>query len=424
MLLLFLNTVAALAQPVQPDTGEAIFSNALAYTVQIKAAIPIPFDGDNKGFGTGSGFVVDRERGWVMTNAHVVSRSPARIEVAFYEGEFGEAKKLYVDPFLDLAILDVGERARAKGIENAPLDCGESPRVGHPVGAFGHPWGLKYTGTRGIISGVTARHEQELLQTDAPINPGNSGGPLISAITSKVVGINTASYRGSQNTNMAVAMKYACRVLQVMREGGDPSPPDLPLIYFKDLDEKKVLRVAKSYLEPGLLSLQPRDIIKEVVDAPGKIDNETQLFDKLRGRLDRVNLIVEREGREIQISGKLKSMPRVTGRSGTFVSGILFGPVQLRDATEINVSKVYVHFVEIGSAGQFSEIQRGDFLEELDEQAVKSHQQLYGLLEKAQQENRTVTLKLRRFEGGRGIFTYLERKLRVAQLEMIEGEVK
>lgn len=403
----------------QSDASESVFKKALAYTVQIKAAVPLPFDGDQKGFGQGSGFVVDRERGWVMTNAHVVSRSPARIEAAFYEGEFQEAKKLYVDPFLDLALIEVGDRAKAKGIENAPLDCKEPPSVGHQVGAFGHPWGLKFTGTRGIVSGITAKQDTEMLQTDAPINPGNSGGPLISLSTGSVVGVNTASFRGSQNTNLAVAMKYACRVLESMQAGKDPSPPDLPLVYFKDLDEKKVLKVAKSYLEPGLVDIRPGDTIKSVVGAPGKIDNETQLLDKLRGRLDDVRLVVERDGKDTEIRGKLNPVRRVTDRTGTFVSGILFGPVGLRDASEIGVSRVAVHYVEPGSAGQFSEIQRNDFLETVDGVAITSHDALHEVLKKAQTENRPVTMRLRRIEGGKGIFTYIERKLRVTRLELI-----
>lgn len=416
---LFLTT--ALPTRAQTDNSEAVFKRALAYTVQIKTAVPLPFESDSKGFGQGSGFVVDRSRGWVLTNAHVVSRSPARLEVAFHKGEFQEAKRIYVDPFLDLAIVDVGERAKVAGVEDALLDCGESPSVGHPVGAFGHPWGLKFTGTRGIVSGVSAKHDQELLQTDAPINPGNSGGPLISFVSGKVVGVNTASFRGSQNTNFAVAMRYACTVLENLRAGRDPSPPELPIVYFKDLDEKNVLRVAKSYLEPGLLDLRTGDVIVRVNGVNGSIDNETQLFDKLRGRLDKVSLTIERDGKPTPLEGKLKPARRVLDRTGTFVSGILFASVGLRDAKEIGVSRIAVHYVEPGSQGQFSEIQRADFLEEVDGKPVTDHEALHDVLKSAQIANRPVTMKLRRIEGGKGIFTYIERKLRVTRLELVNS---
>jgi serine protease Do len=405
----------------QVDNSEAVFKRALAYTVQIKTAVPLPFESDSKGFGQGSGFIVDKKRGWVLTNAHVVSRSPARLEVAFHKGEFQEAKRLYVDPFLDLAIVEVGERAQSAGVDEAALDCGESPSVGHPVGAFGHPWGLKFTGTRGIVSGTSSKHDQELLQTDAPINPGNSGGPLISFVSGKVIGVNTASFRGSQNTNFAVAMRYACTVLDNFRAGRDPSPPDLPIVYFKDLDEKNVLRVAKNYLEPGLLDLRTGDVILRVNAVTGSVDNETQLFDKLRGRLDKVNLTIERDGKPMPLEGRLKPARRVLDRTGTFVSGILFAGVGLRDAKEIGVSRIAVHYVEPGSQGQFSEIQRADFLEEVDGKPVTDHEALHDVLKAAQGGNRPVTMKLRRIEGGKGIFTYIERKLRVTRLELVNS---
>src|SRR6185295_14503805 len=222
---LLLSTLGPLSAPAQ--SNEDAFKTALKYTVQVRATIPVPFDGDRKGSGLGAGFVVDTERGWIMTNAHVVGRSPARIEVAFYGQEFAEATKIYVDPFLDLAIIRVSDRSAMKGIEAPRLECDAIPTVGHPVGAFGHPWRLQFTGTRGIVSGVTAKYRTELLQTDAPINQGNSGGPLISLESGRIVGINTAGIRGAQNTNFAVASKYACRILELLQKDQDPSPPDL-----------------------------------------------------------------------------------------------------------------------------------------------------------------------------------------------------
>src|SRR5687768_4385564 len=265
------------------EVSEDVFKGALRYTVQVKATLPVPFDGDRKGSGLGAGFLVDAGRGWIMTNAHVVGRSPSRVEVAFHGEEFTEASKVYVDPFLDVAIIRVSEKADIRGIVPPQLACDSVPSVGHAVGAFGHPWRLQFTGTRGIISGVTAKYRTELLQTDAPINQGNSGGPLISLQNGRIVGINTASIRGAQNTNFAVASMYACRILELLQKDQDPSPPDLQLVYFKDVDSRKELRVARSYGGEETLKLLPGDIIKQVMGMDGKIENETQLLHALRG---------------------------------------------------------------------------------------------------------------------------------------------
>ena len=195
-------------------------------------------------------------------------------------------------------------KEQRKGLATARLDCGDLPAVGHSVGAFGHPWGLTYTGTRGIISGVTSRIGAEMLQTDAPINGGNSGGPLVSLQTGKIVGVSTASInkKDAQNTNFAVPMKYACKVLDLLQQGKDPSPPILSTTFFEDLDDEGKLIVAETYLENGSLALQPGDVIEKVVGISDEIRNEGQLVHLLRGRLGNVRLSVNRSGTSVTVT--------------------------------------------------------------------------------------------------------------------------
>jgi S1-C subfamily serine protease len=401
------------------DRSESVFKNALNYTVQVRATLPVPFDGDRKGSGLGAGFLVDAGRGWIMTNAHVVGRSPARIEVAFHGQEFAPAEKVYVDPFLDLAIIRVAEGVDTRAIAEPQLDCGPAPSVGHAVGAFGHPWRLPFTGTRGIISGVTARYRTELLQTDAPINQGNSGGPLISLDTGRIVGINTASIRGAQNTNFAVAMRYACRILQLLQQGQDPSPPDLRLVYFRDVDNRKELKVARSYAGDGMLKLLPGDIIRGVANADGAIENETQLLHALRGRLGNSSLKVLRAGQEIMVAGAKKPMERVIETRGVYASGVLFGPVTFRDALEIGARGLMVHHVEPGSMGESREIEKSDLLEAVDGVPVSDVDALYARLNEARGSGRRVVLTFKKLAGGGSLFSYSERTLPVTELRII-----
>src|SRR2546428_683148 len=305
------------------DGSEAIFQSALGYTVQVRTAVAAPFEPDLKGTVRGAGFVVDAERGWVMTNAHVVARSPSRVEVARYGQPFHEARKVYVDPHLDVAIVELAPQARS-GLVAASLECGASPGVGHAVGAFGHPWNLRFTGTRGIVSGVALRATGELLQTDAPINAGNSGGPLISLQSGSIIGINSAQIRGSQNTNFALAMCYACPVLRLLQAGVDPSPPDLGLVYFGDPEDQRTLKVARNYA-PERLALEPGDVIREVVGVAARIENETQLFHALRGRLGGFALRVERRGGLIEVAGYAAAKQPVAALRGLVAGGVLFG---------------------------------------------------------------------------------------------------
>jgi S1-C subfamily serine protease len=401
------------------DTSEGVFKNALNFTVQVRSTLPVPFDGDRKGSGLGAGFLVDASRGWIMTNAHVVGRSPSRVEVAFHGQEFSEARKVYVDPFLDLAIIRVSESIDTKGIEEPRLACDTVPSVGHGVGAFGHPWRLPFTGTRGIISGVTARYRTELLQTDAPINQGNSGGPLISLDSGRIVGINTAGIRGAQNTNFAVAIKYACRILQLLQKGQDPSPPDLKLVYFRDVDNRKELKVARSYADDGTLKLLPGDVIRRVSGMDGAIENETQLLHALRGRLGNSSISVLRAGQEVVVAGAKRPMQRVLETRGVYVSGVLFGPITIRDSLEIGARGLMVHHVEPGSIGESREIEKSDLLEAVDGAPVPDVDTLHARLNEARQNGRRVTLMFKKLAGGSTLFAYSERNLLIADLRII-----
>ncbi len=406
------------------DRGEEIFRKALAYTVQIKSSVSIPFAGDAKGSTLGAGFVIDAQRGWILTNAHVVSRSPSRIEVAFHEQEFHDAEKIWVDPYMDIAVVKASGPPTTAAIEVPPLECAQVPPVGHPVGAFGHPWRLQFTGTRGIISGVTSRYRTELLQTDAPINQGNSGGPLISLDDGRIVGINTAGIRGAQNTNFAVAMKYACRIVELLRAGADPSPPDLGLVFYRDIDNRKQLRVARSYPRPGKLEFRPGDLIEQVAGEAGRIENETQLMHALRGRLEGSRIRVLRDGAAVELNGSKAALPRVLERRGVYASGVLFGPVIIRDAQEINVRGLMVHHVEPGSIGEAQQVARADVLEAVDGTPVADLTALHARLREAAEARRRVEFNFKRLVGGEYAFVYVQRRLFVHDLRLVGEAAK
>lgn len=63
------------------------------------------FDGIAPGCSFGTGFVVDRQRGIVLTNRHVISAGPVRVDVVFSSGEEVEGSVLYVDPLHDFAFV-------------------------------------------------------------------------------------------------------------------------------------------------------------------------------------------------------------------------------------------------------------------------------------------------------------------------------
>jgi len=198
------------------------------------------------GNGLGSGVVIDRDRGYIVTNHHVIRDADViAVRVGRRTEMIGEL--VGSDPKTDLAVV------RVKGSLPMAASWGDSDRLeeGDWVLAIGSPFGLERTVSAGIVS-ATARNNlgaggqdayEDFLQTDVAINPGNSGGPLVD-LRGRVVGINTAvslvspeNGGGNQGIGFAISSALARRVVdQLVKSGkvvrgylgviGQPMTPD------------------------------------------------------------------------------------------------------------------------------------------------------------------------------------------------------
>lgn len=171
----------------------------------------------------GSGFVIDAENGYIITNNHVI-RDAEEVRVTLYNDETIDADVIGTDDKTDLAVLKVDPNDAAL----VAVDFGDSSalRVGDWVVAIGNPFGLGGTVTAGIISArqrdINAGPYDDFLQTDASINRGNSGGPMFD-LNGKVIGINTAIFSptgGSVGIGFAIPSALAQPVIdQIIKYG-------------------------------------------------------------------------------------------------------------------------------------------------------------------------------------------------------------
>ena len=162
----------------------------------------------------GSGVVIHGD-GYIVTNAHVVSRAD-KITIHLADKTKYAAKVLSADSHHDLAVLKV-DPPKGKFLPHLPLGRSDDLMVGETVIAIGNPMGYASTLTTGVISATDrtlkfgGRVEYSgLIQTDAPINPGNSGGPLLN-IRGQFIGINTAIRADAQNIGFAIAIDTVTR---------------------------------------------------------------------------------------------------------------------------------------------------------------------------------------------------------------------
>ena len=174
------------------------------------------------GKGLGSGILID-EAGAIVTNAHVVAGA-AKITVTLHDGTRLPAELIGSDSQTDVALLQV---TLPKG-QHVPAPLGDSDKleIGQKVVAIGHPFGLGYAFSTGIVSGFGKLFEtkqevfqERVIQTTTPFNPGNSGGPLVDS-EDRVVGINSAILLGAQNIGFAIPINTVKSILAELRAHG------------------------------------------------------------------------------------------------------------------------------------------------------------------------------------------------------------
>ncbi|MCY7330425.1 MAG: S1C family serine protease, partial [Saprospiraceae bacterium] len=153
---------------------------------------------------TGTGFYL-RDRNLIVTNHHVVEgHRVVVIEGAMFVKQV--ARVHYADPKYDLAFLE-GPRG-ASELPEVRLGTGSPLREGDPVTVIGHPFGLKFSVSSGIISNAReVMNGVPYLQIDAPLNPGNSGGPVVNR-EGEVVGINTMIIQNSNSIGFSLPVHF------------------------------------------------------------------------------------------------------------------------------------------------------------------------------------------------------------------------
>lgn len=191
----------------------------------------------------GSGVIVDADRGYILTNHHVIKNADI-IYVTLKDKRRLKAKLIGSDPETDIAVLQV-EKDHLTAL---PLGDSDKLEVGDFVVAIGNPFGLGQTVTLGIVSalgrtGLGIEGYENFIQTDASINPGNSGGALVDWY-GNLVGINTAIVGpsgGNVGIGFAIPVNMARQVMdQIVKYGS---------------------------VKRGLLGVQVQDLTPELVKA-------------------------------------------------------------------------------------------------------------------------------------------------------------
>jgi serine protease Do len=365
----------------------------------------------------GSGVIVSAD-GYVLTNHHVIDGAQD-IKVDLNDGRTFSAKLIGSDQPSDLALLKID----TSGLTFMTPGDSDKVRVGDVALAIGNPLGVGQTVTMGIISAKGRSNPQgspgsgsfeDFLQTDAPINHGNSGGALINTI-GELIGINSQIVPGQGGGNIgigfAIPSNMAKTVMDQLVKTGKVRRGQLGITVSRvtsdlaaglGMSETKgvIVNSVRQGTAAERAGIRQGDVITAINETTV---NDTNAFrNKVASNApgSEVTLTVLRDNREQKIKATLgefnpeaaqaenqnEGEPGPRGGSGGGKLGITVEPLTPELAEELRLKPgtqgVVVDSADPTGPAGAAGIQRGDVIQEVNRQPVKSGDDLRAALEK------------------------------------------
>jgi len=367
----------------------------------------------------GSGFIVSAD-GYILTNAHVVDMADD-VTVKLNDKREFKAKVIGADKRTDVAVIKI----EATGLPAVRIGDPEKLRVGEWVLAIGSPFGFESTVTAGIVSAKGRSLPQEnyvpFIQTDVAINPGNSGGPLFN-LKGEVVGINSQIYSrtgGFMGLSFAIPIDVAMDISNQLRTAGRVSRGRIGVVIqevTKELAESFGLPRPNGALVNSVEKGGPAEKAGiEASDVILKFDGKTVTSSSDLPRIvaqtrpgSKVTAQIWHKGAGRDVTITVGEMPeekaaqrpaRKETKPGNVVArlGLTLSELNADQRKELGINGGLLVEEAQGAAAKAG-IRRGDVLMAINNQDVKSVEQLNQLLGQFE-KSRSVALLIRRGDG-------------------------
>ena len=357
----------------------------------------------------GSGVIVDRARGYVLTNNHVINNAQ-QVVVTLKDRRTFRARLVGTDPGTDIAVLKID----AQNLAELKFGDSDAMNVGDFVVAIGNPFGIGQTVTSGIVSalgrsGLGIEGYEDFIQTDASINPGNSGGALVN-LSGELIGINTAILGpsgGSAGIGFAVPSTMARSVMEQIIRFGEVRrgrvgvvTQDLTHDLAQALAADSVEGAVVVKVEPGSpaekAGLKPSDVVTGVNGRPvrGSAD--------LRNRMglipvgEEAELRVQRSGKPLALRlrvAELYTMTAIPGEAVPQLAGVRVSDIEQGMPLHGMVEGAIITRIEANTPGAKTGLRPGDVLYGVNRRRVRSVKELLASLRQAERPLRIFLLR-------------------------------
>jgi len=351
--------------PTAVDTVEwqATIERVVKNVVSIHFCQTCAFDTEPAISSEATGFVVDAERGYILTNRHVVGAGPFWGYCIFDNHEECDVHPVYRDPVHDFGIL----RFDPKAIKYMPVKAlqlrPDLARVGAEIRVVGNDAGEKLSILQGVISRLDRNAPEygegysdfntNYIQAAAAASGGSSGSPVVN-IDGFAVALQAGGRADGAATDYFLPLDRPLRALQHVQRGDDVPRGTIQTQWLlKPFDECRRLGLTPDW-EARLRNAFPKEnnlLVAEVIlpDGPGhrkieegdvllKVNDElvTQfirlddIFDSSVGKT--VKILVQRGGQDVEIEITVGDLHAITPDRFVNVAGAAFHDLSYQQA--------------------------------------------------------------------------------------------
>ncbi|NND65702.1 MAG: PDZ domain-containing protein [Gammaproteobacteria bacterium] len=365
--------------------------------VSIRVDSPRPFDTDWNQSSQATGFVVDAERGLILTNRHVVTTGPVVADAVFVNQEEVELTAVYRDPVHDFGFFKY-DPSKLKFIQPRALPLRpDLARVGREIRVVGNDAGEQIS----ILAGTIARLDRPApdygvgryndfntfyIQAASNTSGGSSGSPVID-VNGNAVALNAGGSSGAASS-FYLPLNRVKRVLSLLQRDAEVERGTLQTVFrHRPYDELRRLGLSENSekrMRKALPNSRGLLLVAEVVPGGPGADhfqigdmvltvngralndfvNLEAIFDARVGQA--VDIKIERAGELMQLQIPVMNLHSITPAEYIYISNAMLHELSYQQARHFNLAVEGIYLAYGGYMFGRAGVPRGAILTEFN----------------------------------------------------------